>query len=68
MVYDVTTFLDKNMDKLHADVTSLLKESSVPLIVDLFTNPAYGGSAAANEGQDASAQSHVCDLSHSPCS
>jgi myosin-5 len=51
VVYDVTTFLDKNMDKLHGDVTSVMKESSVPLIVDLFTNPAYGGTAAAPESK-----------------
>merc|ERR1719356_296381 len=49
VVYNVDTFLEKNTDKLHADVVNLFKSSSVELLKTLFTNPRVAGAGSAVE-------------------
>jgi len=50
VIYDVSTFLEKNTDKLHADITNLLKSSTMPLLKSLFTDPQFAPEAAASSG------------------
>lgn len=50
VIYDIVSFLEKNTDKLHADIMNLLKSSSIPLVQLLFTDgrfaPELAGTAA----------------------
>lgn len=41
VVYDVLSFLEKNTDKLHADIINLLKSSSMPIARTLFSDPRF---------------------------
>ena len=41
VTYSVETFLEKNTDKLHADVVALFKESKLELVKKLFTDPRF---------------------------
>eukprot|EP00930_Biecheleria_cincta_P069554 TRINITY_DN57282_c0_g1_i1.p1 TRINITY_DN57282_c0_g1~~TRINITY_DN57282_c0_g1_i1.p1 ORF type:complete len:1652 (+),score=454.86 TRINITY_DN57282_c0_g1_i1:128-5083(+) len=41
VVYCVDTFLEKNTDKLHADIVNLLKESKLEVVHKLFTDPRF---------------------------
>lgn len=45
VIYDVISFLEKNTDKLHADVVNLLKNSSMPLLKTLFSDPKFAPDA-----------------------
>ncbi|CAE7654657.1 XI-F [Symbiodinium pilosum] len=45
VVYSVDTFLEKNTDKLHADVVALFKESKLELVKKLFTDPRFSPEA-----------------------
>jgi len=63
VVYDVLSFLEKNTDKLHADIINLLKSSSMPIARTLFSDPRFapdtqavrsGGSPPPRRGADAS--------------
>eukprot|EP00397_Hematodinium_sp_SG-2012_P001741 GEMP01001746.1.p1 GENE.GEMP01001746.1~~GEMP01001746.1.p1 ORF type:complete len:1288 (+),score=365.72 GEMP01001746.1:72-3866(+) len=53
--YDVISFLDKNMDKLHQDITNLLKSAKLDLLSELFKNPQFGG--ASDVGKKPAARS-----------
>ena len=39
--YDVDGFLEKNTDRLHADISNLFKKSRQQIIHKLFTDPAF---------------------------
>ncbi|CAE7667888.1 XI-K [Symbiodinium pilosum] len=41
VVYDVLSFLEKNTDKLHADIITLLKSSSMAMCKTLFSDPRF---------------------------
>lgn len=41
VVYDVLSFIEKNTDKLHADIINLLKSSSMPVLNTLFSDPRF---------------------------
>ncbi|CAE7225641.1 rtcb [Symbiodinium sp. CCMP2592] len=41
VTYSVDTFLEKNTDKLHADVVALFKESKLEMVKKLFTDPRF---------------------------
>jgi len=41
VIYDIISFLEKNTDKLHADIINLLKSSSLPLLKTLFSDPRF---------------------------
>lgn len=41
VVYDVLSFLEKNTDKLHADIITLLKSSSMAMCRTLFSDPRF---------------------------
>lgn len=41
VIYDILSFLEKNTDKLHADIINLLKSSSSSLVKKLFTDPLF---------------------------
>ena len=45
--YDVTDFLEKSKDTLHGDISSVLRDSTSPLVQKLFAPPAADASAAA---------------------
>jgi len=49
VVYNVDTFLEKNTDKLGADVVNLFKSSTVELLKTIFTNPRVAGAGSAVE-------------------
>lgn len=49
VVYNVETFIEKNTDKLHADITNLLKASNDELIKSLFTDPRFNGMKGAEK-------------------
>lgn len=50
VIYDVVSFLEKNTDKLHADIMNLLKTSSSNLLATLFTSPLFAPELAAPSG------------------
>jgi len=52
VIYDVNGFLEKNMDKLHSDITDLLKASKLDLLNTLFNNPLYAGAGPKPETKD----------------
>eukprot|EP00931_Biecheleriopsis_adriatica_P076367 TRINITY_DN5007_c0_g4_i1.p1 TRINITY_DN5007_c0_g4~~TRINITY_DN5007_c0_g4_i1.p1 ORF type:complete len:1783 (-),score=512.44 TRINITY_DN5007_c0_g4_i1:78-4991(-) len=69
VVYDVVSFLEKNTDKLHADIMNLMKTSSLSMARLLFTDPRFApelqaaaaspanrGAAAPRRGADSSGQ------------
>lgn len=47
VVYDIVSFLEKNTDKLHADIINLMKTSGMPLLKSLFTDPRFAPELAA---------------------
>ena len=47
MYYDVTNFLEKNKDAIHADVKAMVQKSAVPFVAKLFVDSDAGGAAAA---------------------
>mmetsp|Transcript_75596 Transcript_75596/g.149412 ORF Transcript_75596/g.149412 Transcript_75596/m.149412 type:complete len:1015 (+) Transcript_75596:70-3114(+) len=47
VIYDIESFLEKNTDKLHADIINLLKSSRMPLLKTLFSDPLFAGDKAA---------------------
>lgn len=51
VVYDVVSFLEKNTDKLHADIIRLLKTSEMPLLRTLFTDPRFASELNADSGE-----------------
>jgi len=48
VVYDIESFLEKNTDKLHADIINLLKSSRMALLKTLFSDPLFTGDKAAS--------------------
>merc|ERR1719193_1846134 len=50
VVYDVTGFLEKNMDKLQSDVVDLLKASKLELLNTLFNDTRYGPKPGETKG------------------
>jgi len=50
VIYDIVSFLEKNTDKLHQDIITLLKSSGNVLIKTLFTDPKFAPEAAAAGG------------------
>ncbi|CAJ1390719.1 unnamed protein product [Effrenium voratum] len=51
VVYNVISFLEKNTDKLHADITNLLKSSSMPITRTLFSDPRFAPDMQAQAAQ-----------------
>lgn len=49
--YLVTGFLDKNKDTLQEDIVSMLKKSSIKILVDLFTDEPEPEVEATNRGR-----------------
>uniref|UniRef100_A0A7S4RTN0 Myosin motor domain-containing protein n=1 Tax=Alexandrium monilatum TaxID=311494 RepID=A0A7S4RTN0_9DINO len=47
VIYDIVSFLEKNTDKLHADIINLLKSSQMPLLKSLFSDPRFNPDMAA---------------------
>ena len=45
--YDVTNFLEKSKDTLHADISSIMRESTSPLMKKLFAAPTTDAAAAS---------------------
>lgn len=41
VIYDIISFLEKNTDKLHADIINLFKTSSMPILKSLFMDPRF---------------------------
>jgi myosin heavy subunit len=41
--YDVTNFLEKNKDAIHADVKSMVLKSTVPFVAQLMTDKGDAG-------------------------
>ncbi|CAE8729512.1 unnamed protein product, partial [Polarella glacialis] len=50
VVYNVETFLEKNTDKLHADIVNLVKESKMELLQKVFTDPRFSPEQKAPAG------------------
>jgi len=50
VVYDIISFLEKNTDKLHADIINLMKTSNMPLLKSLFTDPKFAPELASAAG------------------
>ena len=61
--YLVTGFLDKNKDTLQEDIVSMLKKSSIKILVDLFTDEAEPEVEVTNRGRGRSTPlSSVCGV------
>jgi len=52
VVYNTETFLEKNTDKLGADLVNLLKTSKMDLLRTLFTDPRFAPELAQKSGAD----------------
>mmetsp|Transcript_112673 Transcript_112673/g.313389 ORF Transcript_112673/g.313389 Transcript_112673/m.313389 type:complete len:1773 (-) Transcript_112673:269-5587(-) len=55
VIYDIVSFLEKNTDKLHADIINLLKTSEMPLLRKIWSDPRFapelGGGSAGPAGR-----------------
>lgn len=56
MTYAAEKFIEKNADRLHRDLTTLLANSSNPLAAELFTEPPAGPHNKARRHPSLSAQ------------
>ncbi len=58
--YLVTGFLDKNKDTLQEDIVSMLKKSSIKILVDLFTDEGEAEVEITNRGRGRSTSLSLC--------